>query len=114
VGEVHNDTEAAQYRHFMFGWERRWAASGARRLEARGDPRGFLNQGPEAYGYLACAFIWGSVAAIIAILVFFPTLIVGRGMTIAGGVELAVVYLLLAMTFLRAIQSKRARRTPAT
>lgn len=103
-----------QYRHFMFSWERRWADSGARRLQAKGDPRRFLDQGRESYGYLVCACLWGLAGVVVAIFIFVPTLIASKGTNITAGVELAVIYLLAFMSFIRARQSKKTRiQSPA-
>ena len=92
----------------MFNWERRWAESGARRLEAKGDPRGLLDQGGESYGYLVCACLWGLAGVVVAIVIFLPTLI-AKGVNIAADLELAVIYLLAFMSFIRARQSKQTR-----
>ncbi len=111
-GETNSAPDRVAYRHHMFGWERRAASNGERRLETRGNSTRFLDQGREAYGYLLCGAIWGTMAAALAILVFFPTLIIGRGMTVASGVELGVIYALLLMAVIRLWQSKRSRIGP--
>jgi len=114
VEQIQGTSEAVSYRHFTFRWERRWANNGARRLQARGDPRGLLKQGREAYGYLVCASVWGFGGWLVGVFIFLPTLIASGGMTLAGGVELVIAYLLLSMCFMRVIQAKRTARKPAT
>jgi hypothetical protein len=97
----------------MFGWERRAAANGARRLAARGNTSRFLGQGLEAYSYLLSGAIWIVAGGAVGILVFFPTLILQSGMTVVSGVELFVVYALLVIGVLRLWQSKRSRLSPS-
>lgn len=101
--------DQVQYSHVMFGWERRFAATGVRRLRARGDPGGFLAAGLESYGYLVCAAIWGSAAGVIAICVGFPLLVIQKGASLASWLVVLVVALLALMVFIRVRQSKLAR-----
>ena len=102
--------ETVEYRHHLFSWERRIAASGVRRLKAQGDPRGFLAFGLEAYGYLLCAAVWGTAAGILAIFVEFPMLVIQGGATLASWIVVIVVVSLCSMAFVRGLQSKEARK----
>jgi len=97
----------------MFGWERRFAASGVRRLRARGDPGKFLAVGLESYGYLVCAAVWGSAAGVLAIFVGFPLLVIQKGASLASWLVILVVVLLALMVFVRVHQSKLARKESA-
>lgn len=97
------------YRHHMFRRERRAAASGARRLAARGTGSQFLDQGLEAYGYFLAATIWGTAAGVIGVFVYLPTLIVGRGVNLASAIELVVVLALCLVAVVRVRQSKQVR-----
>lgn len=105
--------ESVEYRHRLFGWERRWAASGVRRLRARGDPGGFLANGLEAYGYLACAVVWGAAAGLLAVLVGIPLIFIQGGPTAASDLILIVVALLCSMVFVRLLQAKKTRTSSA-
>ncbi len=105
--------DEVQYSHFLFAWERKWAASGVRRLSRRGDPSGFLAVGLEAYGYFASAFLWGAAAGVLVLFVCFPLLVAQGGASLASWFVYLLVLLLVAMAFVRLRQSKLARTQSA-